>query len=842
MDQRRSEGSLLARLLRPFSRSLRAKIIAAVFVPTALILIAVALVNFYAYQEVTEELVIERDQDLTRLSAGQLATELAQYTNALADLGRSIDASADPPALQRMLDRATPQLVVFDGGVFILDHFGTVVAGSRSTHLVGRDWSNQDYFRQVVRSPKPLFSNVIPSPSIQRDAVALAVPVTGDQGQFLGAVVGVFNLEPSAFSAFYGGIVKLRIAEEGRTYLVDGNGHVIYHPDSARIGADYSAQQVVGLLSNGRSGAFRTKDIDGTDIVAGFSPIPGTPWGLVTEESWSALTSEGRDFQRYLLLLLALGVAVPALIVAFGSRRIMRPIDGLIAAARQVAQGNFSQTIVPASSDEVGELATEFNSMASQLKASYEQLEQRVADRTMELAQSEERLRTVVTGAPVILFALDRNGIFTVSECTGLAALGLLPGSLVGQSVYDAFREVPEMGERYQRSLAGEEFTNSVDVRGITFETHYSPLRNSDGHITGVIGIATDITERRRAEDAGRYSEERYRALFEQSRDPIFISSEGIVIDANSAALELFGITREEAVGSDVGDRYADPADRGRFRDAIDERGFVRDFELRLLKKDGTEMDCLLTAIRRQTVEGDDDPTGDIQGLVRDVTARKRAEQELLQQTREMAVLEKRNRMAREIHDTMAQGFTGVVLQLEAAEEVIGNNAGSAAEHLDRAKSLARECLQEARRSVWNLLPHSLEDQSLEAALKKEVDNFSSNTQARATFTPSGQTRTLSPEIQTALLRICQESLTNVGKHASASEVAVGLSYQPQQVSLTVRDNGRGFIRIKSKPPGVSSGFGLSGMEQRARGLNGVLAVKSNPGAGTLVEVNIPVA
>ena len=175
----------------------------------------------------------------------------------------------------------------------------------------------------------------------------------------------------------------------------------------------------------------------------------------------------------------------------------------------------------------------------------------------------------------------------------------------------------------------------------------------------------------------------------------------------------------EEAIGSDVGDRYDDPGDQDRFRQEVARSGSVRDFEMKLRKNDGTVMDCLVTATRRPA--GDDASPGEVQGLVRDITERKRAQEALFQQTRDLTVLEERNRMAREIHDTLAQGFTGIVLQLEAAEQALNESPAEVQDHLARAKNLGRESLQEARRSVWGLVPKALDQRSLEDALEDEV-------------------------------------------------------------------------------------------------------------------------
>ncbi len=209
----------------------------------------------------------------------------------------------------------------------------------------------------------------------------------------------------------------------------------------------------------------------------------------------------------------------------------------------------------------------------------------------------------------------------------------------------------------------------------------------------------------------------------------------------------------------------------------------------------------------------------------------------LHERTQSATVTEERNRLAREIHDTLAQGFTGIILQLEAAEQVLANDGRAALEHIDKARSLARESLQEARRSVWNLVPAALERETLDAAIYQQVKNLGVDTDLEVSFSCTGEAHELSVEAQTCLLRVTQEALTNVRRHAQAARVEVSLAYEEEGVALTIRDDGRGFDPNAPRPAGQAGGFGLIGMRERCQLANGVFTVESAPGQGTVIHV-----
>jgi signal transduction histidine kinase len=206
---------------------------------------------------------------------------------------------------------------------------------------------------------------------------------------------------------------------------------------------------------------------------------------------------------------------------------------------------------------------------------------------------------------------------------------------------------------------------------------------------------------------------------------------------------------------------------------------------------------------------------------------------------REMAVLQERTRLAREIHDTLAQQLTGIVLQLEAAEAFVERDAGRAGRTVAEARNLARAALAEARRSVWDLRPTPLSDSGVVAAVTLEVERFGERTGMSARMRAEGMKPPppLEPQSEVALLRIVQQALTNIADHSSATKVSVRLRRDGDSVELVIRDNGRGFDAAAER----TGSFGIIGMAERARLSGGEFQVDSRPGRGTVIRARLPI-
>jgi signal transduction histidine kinase len=208
----------------------------------------------------------------------------------------------------------------------------------------------------------------------------------------------------------------------------------------------------------------------------------------------------------------------------------------------------------------------------------------------------------------------------------------------------------------------------------------------------------------------------------------------------------------------------------------------------------------------------------------------------LSEQSRRAAVIAERNRMARDVHDTLAQGLTGVIVQLEAADDAAAMGLDrEAAAHRSRAAELARAGLQEARRSVLALRPQALEHQDLATALNDLVSRMATGNSLLAEFRRRGAPRPLPLSCEEHLLRIGQEALTNALRHARPRRVALDLIFDSGEVRLEVRDDGHGF-----DPAAPGDGNGLDGMRARAAAMGGRLTIESAADVGTTVVATLP--
>jgi PAS domain S-box-containing protein len=253
------------------------------------------------------------------------------------------------------------------------------------------------------------------------------------------------------------------------------------------------------------------------------------------------------------------------------------------------------------------------------------------------LRQTETQLRTIIGSASLVIFALDQDGVFTLSEGEGLKALGRKPGEMVGRSVFDIYRDNPEILACVRCALAGETLSRAVEVGDLTFDARYSPLTDDANNVVGVIGVATDITENRKAQKALQENEERYRELFENANDIIYTHDlAGNFTSLNRSGEKLTGYPRKEALEMNIVDvlapEYVATARQMLAKKTDDKAPTV--YELEIIAKEGWRVRL---EVSTRLIYHDGKPIG-VQGVGRDLTERKRSEEALAQQSEREAM------------------------------------------------------------------------------------------------------------------------------------------------------------------------------------------------------------
>ena len=707
--------------------SLRNKIITRSFVPTAIILVTVVLVSLYAYQRVTENLVIERDRELTRLSARLLGNELAAYTDPLAD----------------------QYLAIFDGAA-LFDAEGKVLSAESLPYEIRLPTWFRGLPSQGDGGPaRPVFSDVIVDPLRGEKLIVVAIPLAGRGTGRVGGLAGFFRLDPKAEGALSQDIEGLKRGESNCIYLVDGNGQVIHHSNPDYVGSDFSGQATVQKVQEGWTGAYRTQDLEGREIVASYSPVPGTSWGLVMEESWATLSEASRRYGQLLLLLLGLGIVLPTLIVTVGVRRITQPIAETITAAQEMARGQFGRRIEASTGDEMEELAKQFNLMAAHVQESYASLEQKVADRTRELAT----LNAIAAQASrslelqeILGGALDQVLVATGMDAGQAYRLDAENQTLVVMAQRGSDEDSGRCGCRIplEDSLAGKAAENG-------FPVVWQPSARDLGEPQGLVGC-TELK--------------------------VVVSVPLIAQGRMVGALNLGSHSRRE----------------------------IPEEELSLLASIGQQIGVAVENAR------------------------------LYEQAQQLAIMKERNRLARDLHDSVTQALYGIALYAEAASRQLSwGQVSTTAEHLLDIRATAQESLREMRLLVFELRLPMLKNEGLAAAIQARLDAVEARVGMKTEFQVQGEHR-LGSEVEEGLYRIAQEALNNALRHAQARNVSVRLGKDGHLATLEIVDDGIGFDPTAVKDGG---GFGLRTMAERAARLDGTLTIESEPGHGTRVWAEV---
>jgi len=502
------------------------------------------------------------------------------------------------------------------------------------------------------------------------------------------------------------------------------------------------------------------------------------------------------------------------------------------------------------------------------------------------LRQSEERFREIVETSPECVKLVSSDGQILHMNAAGLAMVGASSlEAVVGQNVYDLI--VPEDQERFrafnEKVCRGEKGSLEFEISSLLggrrqMDTRAVPLRQPDGQVVQ-LAISRDVTVRKRAErSTGLLA-----AIVDSSDDAIISKNlNGVITSWNRGAERLFGYTAEEAIGQHI--TLIIPADRRNEETEILARlrrgERIDHFETVRVRKDRTLLDISLTISPLKDLNGN--VTG-ASKVARDITERKRAEQALrdsenrlrslserldsevrartreleqrnadvLRQSEQLRELswqmlriqdEERRHIARELHDSAGQLLTVLAMNMSTLIRKAQEEAPELAESAEEARELVHQLTSEIRTNSYLLHPPLLDEEGLRSAISWYVRGLTERSGLEIAFKISEGFGRLPHEMELAIFRLVQESLTNIHRHSGSKRATIEISRTPEQVLLEVQDEGKGISREKlADIQSRGAGFGIRCMRERARQFNGEMTIESS-GKGTLFRVTIPVS
>jgi PAS domain S-box-containing protein len=446
----------------------------------------------------------------------------------------------------------------------------------------------------------------------------------------------------------------------------------------------------------------------------------------------------------------------------------------------------------------------------------------------------EENLRSLFENVPDLVMTLAPDGLLVFVNRT---APGVAMEELIGTSIYEHLPagEIAAMRSGIERALASGR-SGSFDVAGIRFHgaarkyvCRIGAVRLG-GQVVALTLVATDVTEQERVLDALRESDERYRGLVQGSSEAIFITApDGRVVDFNQAALDLFGFTRDELPSVNVTALYREPADRDRFRVDIERTGSVRDYDVKLRRRDGVLLDCLLTATTRRARDG---TVLGYQGIVRDITRRRWLERRML----DVAEREQR-RIGQDLHDGLGQLLTGIAFLSKVLVQKLDATGAPELADARKIEALIADAIGQTRKLAKGLQPVALDSAGLAVALEEMCSNVTDVFGVPCTCELCSDIDVHDESVANNVYHIAREAVNNAIKHSKASAVHVGLCRDGRWTTLTVEDDGVGIPMEQS-----GEGLGLQIMRYRTNLIGGLFELRGGAGSGTTVRCTFPVA
>jgi len=469
------------------------------------------------------------------------------------------------------------------------------------------------------------------------------------------------------------------------------------------------------------------------------------------------------------------------------------------------------------------------------------------------ILESETKYRELIEQASDGIFISNQEGRYIDVNSSACKMLGYTKEELLGMSGSDILYDNNDsdgLPNRYNQLKAGKSSILETALKrkdGSLLMVESNSKMLSDGRF---LGIVRDITERKKAEQALRDSEERYRALVENATEAlvVFDVDKQLYVSVSESASKLFGMSKEELLTMGPVSLSPEYQPDGRSSsESSDEKikqaisGEKISFEWTHIDRDGNPISCEVWLVRLPS-----ETSVLIRGSIVDITERKKVAEEIKNNSELLRELysysqnireEERTHIAREIHDELGQQLTGLKMDLSWITRKLNISDEVISEKLSGTISLIDTTIKTVRKIATELRPSILDDLGLIAALEWQGEEFAKRSDIKVTFTSSLNEIPVGPGTATALFRIYQELLTNVARHSGAQLVNTDIYIKDDNLYLSVADNGTGFDagNIMSKKT-----LGLRGIKERTSLINGTYEIKSSPEEGTFVLISVP--
>lgn len=467
--------------------------------------------------------------------------------------------------------------------------------------------------------------------------------------------------------------------------------------------------------------------------------------------------------------------------------------------------------------------------------------------KTEEAIQERDKMLTAaVQAAPITFFKIDRDGVLrlVLGQKSARQVYGV---DMVNRSIYE-INENPQLIECFEQALAGETVTRLIEFDEHAYETTYVPLQSDSGEITGVLGVAVEVTRHRAVVEALRESEAQFRTIFNDSAEGIkLLDAEGRIVKANPALQEMLGYSAEELTTM----RYSDmthPDDVEMVREMFDRLMAGKTDHFRIEKRYKHKNGQIIWGrLAMSLFRGNDGTPLYGIGMIENITAQKEIEAELAELQRRLidsAEIERLN-LSQDLHDGPLQDLQVMGFQISMLQSMIGEKEAGANGALEELASLEEE-LHKVTASIraicGELRPPALTPFGLEKTIRSHADHFQEqHPDLNVTLDLMSDGKALPERVRLALFRIYQHSMANIIRHAKASSVKVSFHFDEDIIELKIEDDGVGFNVPRRWIELVrDEHFGLVGSIERAESIGGKMVIESSEGAGTRITVTVP--